>query len=274
MDLKQVLEATLITEWRRRLGQLPGGEFYDGPDLKWSLTGASHMNAVFDARLAPEDIPARVQQVQAHFAQRKIEYFAWVIGPSTQPTDLGTQLVERYGVHALNGWRSVAVTGMALELDHLPASIPSPPDMTVERITATGAVDEWAAVTESHPVRQQIMREMLMQDGLRQQPTLYAYLARRQGAPLGAVLVFDCVPATCLRALDVLPEARRQGLGAWLCWHALHEARQRGHQLAVTDATDMGHGVYQRVGFRDCCTIFEYACRVPGHEHQENDILA
>ena len=69
--------------------------------------------------------------------------------------------------------------------------------------------------------------------------------------------------ATCLRALDVLPEARRQGLGTWLCWHTLREARLRGHQLAVTDATEMGHGVYQRVGFRDCCTIFEYACRVP-----------
>lgn len=263
MDLKQVIEATLINEWRTRLGQMPGGEFYDGPDLKWSLTGASHMNAVFDARLDPKDLPARVQQVHEHFGRRKIEYFAWVIGPNTQPTDLGEQLVKQYGAHALDGWRSVAVTGMALDLDHLPESIPSPPDVTVEHITATGAVDEWAGVTESHPVRQQIMHDLLVHDGLRQQPTLYAYMARRRGTPLGAVLVFDCVQATCLRALDVLPEARRQGLGLWLCWQALHEARQRGHQLALTDATAMGHGVYRRLGFRDSCTIFEYACRVP-----------
>lgn len=262
MDRNQIIEATLITEWRTRLGQLPGGEFYNGPDLKWSLTGASHKNAVFGARLAPEDLPARVKQVHEHFGRRKIEYFAWVIGPSTQPTDLGEQLVKRYGAHALDGWRSVELTGMALDLAHLPASIPSPPDMTVEHITATGAVDEWANMTESHPVRRQIMHDLLVGDGLRQQPTLYAYLARRQERPLGTVLVFDCTQATCLRALDVLPEARRQGVGAWLCWHALREARQRGHQLAVTDATDMGHGVYQRVGFRDCCTIFEYACPI------------
>lgn len=262
MDRNQIIEATLITAWRACLGQLPGGEFYDGPDLKWSLTGAGHLNAVFGARLAPQDVPIRVQQVQAHFAQRNLEYFAWVIGPSTQPTDLGEQLVEQYGAYALDGWRSVAVAGMALELAHLPESIPGPPDVTVEHITATGAVDEWASVTESHPVRRQLMHDLLIGDSLRQQPTLYAYLARRQGTPLGAVLVFDCALATCLRALDVLPEARRQGLGAWLCWHALREARQRGHQLAVTDATEMGHGVYQRVGFQDCCTIFEYACRV------------
>lgn len=263
MNLKQIIEATLITEWRQRLGQLPGGEFYDGTDLQWSLTGASHKNAVFGARLAPQDVPIRVQQVHAYFAQRSIEYFAWVIGPSTQPADLGDQLVAHYGAHALDGWRSVALAGMVLDLAHLPESIPSPPDVTVEHIPATGAVDEWASVTESHPVRRQLMHDLLVSDSLRPQPTLYAYLARRQGTPLGAVLVFDCAKATCLRALDVLPEARRQGVGAWLCWHALREARQRGHQLAVTDATDMGHGVYQRVGFRDCCTIFEYACPVP-----------
>lgn len=146
MDHNQIIEATLITEWRARLGQLPGGEFYDGPDLKWSLTGVSHKNAVFGARLAPEDLPGRVKQVHEHFGRRKLEYFARVISPSTQPADLGEQLVEQYGAHALDGWRSVTMTGMALELAHLPASIPSPPRVTVERITPAGAVDEWAAV--------------------------------------------------------------------------------------------------------------------------------
>lgn len=242
---------------------MPGGEVYDEPDLKWSLTGSSHRNAVFGALLAPEDLPARVQQVHAHLGRRNIDYFAWVIAPSTQPADLGEQLVAHYGAHALDGWRSVELTGMALELDRLPQHIPSPPDMTVERVTTASAVDEWVTIAEGQPVCQKIMRDLLLLDDLRQQPSLYAYLARRQGTPLGAVLVFDCTLATCLRTLDVLPEARGQGLGTWLCWHALHEARRRGHQLSVTDATDMGHGVYQRLGFQECCTIFEYACRVP-----------
>jgi GNAT superfamily N-acetyltransferase len=261
--LNQVIESTLINEYRRRLGQLPGGEFYDGHDLKWSLTGASHLNSVFGAQLASHDIPASVQQVQAHFGRRNIEYFAWLIGPSTQPADLGIQLVDRYDAHALDGYASVALTGMALEMDDLPKHIPSPPDMTVERVTTAGALDEWVAVAETHPVRQQIVRDLLSLDGSSRQPSFYAYLARRQGAPQAAVSVFDGTLATSLRGVDVLPEARRQGLGTWLCWHALREARMRGYHLAVTDATPMGHSVYQRVGFQDCCTIFEYACRVP-----------
>lgn len=113
-------------------------------------------------------------------------------------------------------------------------------------------------------VRQQIMRELLLHNSLCQQPSLYAYLARQQGTPLAAVSVFDGTLATSLRGVDVLPTARRQGLGTWLCWYALHTARQRGHRLAVTDAVPMGHGVYQGLGFQDCCPIFEYACRVPG----------
>jgi GNAT superfamily N-acetyltransferase len=260
----QVIEATLITEYRRRLGQLPGGEFYDGDDLKWSLTGAGHLNAVFGARLTPQAIPVRVEQMQTHFGRRNLEYFAWVIGPSTQPADLGDHLVERYGAHALDGWRSVALAGMALDLDALPQHIPSPPDVTVERITTAGALDEWVAVAEEHPVRQQIWRELLALDGLRQPPSFYAYLAWRQGTPLAAVSVFDGSLATSLRSVDVLPQARRQGLGTWLCWHALRKARQRGHQLAVTDATSMGYGLYRRLGFQECCPLFEYACRVPG----------
>ncbi|MCE7981151.1 MAG: GNAT family N-acetyltransferase [Caldilinea sp. CFX5] len=263
IDFNQAIEATLIHEWRQCLGQLAGGEVYDGADLKWSLTGASHMNAVFGARLTAENIAARVQQVQAHFGQRKIEYFAWVIGPSTQPADLGDQLVSHYGAHALDGWRSVELTGMALELDQLPKHIPSPPAVTIERVTTADAFDEWVAVAEGHPVRQQIMRDLFLRAGFGQQPSLYAYLARRQGALLAAVSVFDGSLATALRSVDVLPEARRQGLATWLCWVALDEARQRGQQLAVTDATAMGYGVYQRLGFQACCPIFEYACRVP-----------
>ena len=39
MDLKQVIEATLIHEWRQRLGQLPGGEFYERITLAVALIG-------------------------------------------------------------------------------------------------------------------------------------------------------------------------------------------------------------------------------------------
>lgn len=263
IDLNQAIEATLIYEWRQRLSQLPSGEFYDGPDLKWSLTGASHMNAVFGAQLAPKDLPARVQQVQTHFGQRKIEYFAWVISPSTQPTDLGDQLVAHYGAHALDGWRSVELTGMALELARLPQHIPTPPEVTIERVTTAGALAEWVAVVHDHPVRQQIMRDLFLREGYGQHPSLYAYFARRHGTPLAAISIFDGALATALGDVAVLPAARRQGLATWLCWHGLHEARQRGRQLAVTDATAMGYGVYQRLGFQACYPIFEYACRVP-----------
>jgi hypothetical protein len=176
------------------------------------------LNSVFGAQLASQDVPIRVHQCK-HFGRRNLDYFAWVIGLSRQTPDLGDHLVERYSAHALDGWRSVALAGMALELDGLPDM--NPPEMTVERITTAGALDEWVAVAESHPVRQQIMRDLLSLDGLRKQPSFYAYLGRRQGAPLVAVSVFDGSMVTSLRGVDVLPEARRQGLGTWLCWHAL-----------------------------------------------------
>lgn len=145
---------------------------------------------------------------------------------------------------------------MALDLACLPQHVPTPPEVTVERVTTGGALDEWVAVVHDHPVRQQIMRTLFWREGYDPQAALYLYLGHRQGVPLAAISVFDGVLATALGDVAVLPAARRQGLATWLCWYGLYEARQRGRQLAVTDATTSWHGVYQRLGFQACCPIF------------------
>jgi GNAT superfamily N-acetyltransferase len=63
------------------------------------------------------------------------------------------------------------------------------------------------------------------------------------------------------------PAFRGRGLARGLMEHALEYVRMRGVQWVKLDATDMGHALYERLGFRDECVI-ERWMKPPGGTRQ------
>jgi predicted acetyltransferase len=55
-----------------------------------------------------------------------------------------------------------------------------------------------------------------------------------------------------------VPHTRRQGIGAAMTLHAMHEASELGYRDAILAPTDMSEHIYRRIGFQDCCTIWHY----------------
>jgi ribosomal protein S18 acetylase RimI-like enzyme len=49
------------------------------------------------------------------------------------------------------------------------------------------------------------------------------------------------------------PRVRRRGIGAALTATAVAEARERGLEVAVLGASELGYGVYERMGFAEVC---------------------
>jgi ribosomal protein S18 acetylase RimI-like enzyme len=55
-----------------------------------------------------------------------------------------------------------------------------------------------------------------------------------------------------------LREDRRRGYGTALTRAAVAHARDLGYRVAVLGASDLGRGVYERMGFRDVCVVRQY----------------
>ncbi|HEX8437305.1 GNAT family N-acetyltransferase [Archangium sp.] len=82
-------------------------------------------------------------------------------------------------------------------------------------------------------------------------PQLHAVLLREAGRALAGGVSFEQEDLAGIYLVATHPDARRRGLGA-LVMHALHaDARARGRAFAVLQASDMGHPLYLRLGYRD-----------------------
>ncbi|MDC0712145.1 GNAT family N-acetyltransferase [Stigmatella sp. ncwal1] len=81
-------------------------------------------------------------------------------------------------------------------------------------------------------------------------PSLHAIALRKEGRVLACGLSLDEGDTAGIYLVATAPEARRQGLASEVMRGLLTGARERGLTAAVLQSTAMGHGVYQRLGFR------------------------
>jgi GNAT superfamily N-acetyltransferase len=80
---------------------------------------------------------------------------------------------------------------------------------------------------------------------------LHAVLMREGGRPLAGAVSFERGDTAGIYLVATHPAARRRGLGARVM-HCLHaDAFARGRSVAVLQASDMGHDLYRRLGYRD-----------------------
>ncbi|HYO51400.1 GNAT family N-acetyltransferase [Archangium sp.] len=80
---------------------------------------------------------------------------------------------------------------------------------------------------------------------------LYAVLVREGGRALACGVSFEQGDTAGIYCVATHPEARRRGL-AGLVMQGLHaDARARGCTVAVLQASALGYGLYQRLGYRD-----------------------
>lgn len=241
-------------------------EVIDRPDWAQVRTVSSHRpnhNIVLRARLAPDEVEAKLAEVVADHRARAANY-RWFVGPSSVPDSLGPSLIAS-GLH-----RKIDTWGMAMAVpdDDLPLGING---LVIDEIQAKD-VGAYASVTarawqgdaDLEASLRHIVRKAF-------EPPLVSRTVVTSTRSWIAYLDGEAVASSHLRLLPgigyfqggaVLPDLRGRGIYRALLHHRLAVLRAAGIPTAVVWADAAGSGMAcEKLGFTTVCTGTFYESR-------------
>ncbi len=232
-------------EW----GRGPGCEVHEDRGITWFVTGMPDplLNGVMTARLAPEEVGRRVDELLAEFRKRRLP-LEWTVGSSTVPQDLGRHLQAKGLTHVL------VVPGMAMDLSKLPDE-PLPPHLTIDWVERRRDLETFLRVfTTTFQIDDALLPRfadirMGMPSDHREKSV--AFLGRLNGRAVASAELFASGGVAGLYSVGTLPAVRGRGLGRAMTIAALHEGRARGYRIGALQGTETGVPVYRRLGFRE-----------------------
>jgi GNAT superfamily N-acetyltransferase len=231
------------------------GEVCDEPTVKWAYTGTGAFNRVLTPRFTADEADARISELISSFGSRGVK-ISWVVGPSSTPDDVGTRLEGR-------GFRRREWACMGQESVDLPDSWEVPRGLQVVEIAEDSLFKPWSTVLCRGFGWQanDDFCEVFARLGYSKELPLRHFFGLYDGKPASACSVFEGDESRGVYLVAVDPEFRRLGLGLATTWYALNESRKLGDRLTVLQASDMGKGVYEKLGFTTHCIMGFY---VPG----------
>ena len=230
-------------------GRGPGCEVHEDRGVTWFATGLPDplFNGVMTARLAPEDVDRRIDDLLAEFRSRSLP-LEWTVGSSTVPQDLGSRLQAK-GLNHL-----IAVPGMAMELAKLPEE-PLPKGLAVERAETREDLETCIriAVTTFQIADDLVPRLVDIELGMPpdHREHALAFLGRLEGRSVASSVLFASAGVAGVYFVGTLPAARKRGLARAMTAAVLREGRDRGYRIGALQGTEMGVPVYRRLGFRE-----------------------
>lgn len=251
------IEANLAEEMATFGRNLPGAELHEDAELLWFSTGLpkSGLNCVLRTQFTAGNIDAKIDALVAHFQERQVP-ISWSIGPSTQPANLGRYLKAHGFRHIRDG------TGMAVDLQALHEDVATPAGLTIEEIVDTEMLQQWFPVSvrgfSSTEDIVQLYYDTYVHAGFGKGLPWRHYLGSLNGTPVAIASLLLHAGVAGVFGVATVPEARRQGIGAAMTLTPLREARALGYRIGILSPSEMGLGVYVRLGFQEYCKMSYY----------------
>jgi GNAT superfamily N-acetyltransferase len=241
-----------LCEFSLQLGM--GGEVYDGSDVKWVYTGNMGLNRVLDARFSHDDAEDRINELLEMFAGRGTMPH-WITSPSTTPRDMMERLERR-------GFQHVPWSGMAADLNNLPDTIAKPEALRILEVTSPALMRPWSQTMcrgfgWPDDVYESVYR-LFAGLGVCGLIPWHHYLGYIDDQPVSTCTVYEGSGSLGVYMVSVIPSFRHQGIGTATTWHALRDAREAGHRIAVLQASPMGNRVYESLAFEKHCDMTLY----------------
>jgi hypothetical protein len=208
--------------------------------LVWVSTGIDDntYNGVGWTRLDDVQADDVIQATITHFIECK-QPFLWYVDESSRPPDLDKRLEQHGCVSMAEG------VCMALDLNAMNTSTKPVAGLAIKRVQTPDDMAQWSLVYNQDEQREKLFISL----GLTGEPRLRHYLALLDGQPVGTSSAFYGSESVGLYHVEVISEARRQGIGIAITLAPLIEAREAGYQIAVLGPTPEAQSMYARIGF-------------------------
>ncbi|MBW1709681.1 MAG: GNAT family N-acetyltransferase [Deltaproteobacteria bacterium] len=234
-----------------------GAELHQDPDMTWIYTGIPYplFNGVLCARLSSDTVDERIEETINYFKYRNTPMMWWT-GPCTHPPDLEKHLRAHGLVFAGNQ------PGMALDLLTVNKDMPLPKDLKIERVKNEKDLKDWLyPVSMGFNLPQFAAKALLKHfnglDLTKSFPRRH-YVGRLNGTPVASSTLFLGAGVAGIYYVATIKKARRRGIGAAMTLTPLIEARQMAYRIGILQASDLGLGLYRRIGFKEYCTLGRY----------------
>ena len=240
-------------------------------DVAWCLApmADTFRNVVLSARFDDATADRRIWEVTEAYRKAGTG-FVWWVGPNDRPVDLGERLTAS-GLH-LEG----AAPAMAADLRDVPLDEPPPEDLDVVPVTDEATLEEFLTVIAADWLEwtggehTDVQRRTL--DAWRRQipprfadePVPLRWIGRVDGRVVATSRMCVGAGVAGLYAISTLAADRGRGYGRALTLAALRAGASIGLRIATLQSSDLGYGVYTKLGFRE---LFTYDVWVhPGPE--------
>lgn len=249
-------EANMVAYWSN-FGRTERGERYAGNDLVRFMSGIGdhHMNGVMAARLTEEALDSTIVATRDYFSAHQVPMLWWV-GPSTQPSDIGTHL-ERHGFVAAGN-----LPLMAVDLQAMNEKQPSPANLRIAMVEDTTTLAAWVQIMgtcfgfSGAAEKDYIALEASM--GFANDKSWVRFIGYLDDRPVATSGLLLNAGVAGIYNVGTLPDVRGQGIGAAITLAPLRVARERGYRIGTRQATPMGRPVYLRLGFHELAPLWIY----------------
>lgn len=223
------------------------------------ITGAAHPFGNFAALRRSDDVEATRESLAALAEVGAPTAMLFAGGAISAPVRAALEAAG-YGDHG-------DMAAMAVDIDAM-APAPAAPGCSLERIGAGAASAAWGEVFSDGYELPREVGGLFAPDvvGAEMAPDapLQWFGVVRGGRMVSTSMLFLHDGIAGIYGVSTLPEARRQGLGAFATAGALLRAREVGYRVGALQSSQMGRSVYERLGFRAFGGVPLWV-RMPGH---------
>ena len=241
-EIASELEANFLRSNRDLAEHAVAGEYReeDGLALKYTGVPAPGENGAFVTRPL-RDAREQIAGAIAYFERRAAPYAILMradLDPAAERacTELGLALVH-------------TLPGMALA--PLPARTPPAPSSLEIRIVRDAAAHDLHVQTDAAGFEGDLeLTRAVFPTSLIARPYAVEFLGFADGVPVATSVLVMTGRTAGVYGVSTIPAYRRRGYGEAMTWRAIAEGAARGCVMANLQSSDMGHAMYERMGFR------------------------